>query len=140
MIKSGLQRASGMSVEAMVQGMIDTLNDALVDAGKHDRGNSAAGTRVRKAMQASRAQHRTCAFRFKLTRTLDLSNRFRPRFGFGQGGGLLRFREGEYLVLRPDLPFSAAIHKIGHSGFGLPTFRWCIPFYPWSQDNPLDRG
>ena len=41
-----------MSVEAMVQGMIDTLNDALGDAGKHDRGNSAAGTRVRKAMQA----------------------------------------------------------------------------------------
>ena len=40
-----------MSVEAMVQGMIDTLNEALVDAGKHDRGNSAAGTRVRKAMQ-----------------------------------------------------------------------------------------
>lgn len=36
----------------MVQGMIDTLNDALVDAGKHDRGNSAAGTRVRKAMQS----------------------------------------------------------------------------------------
>jgi len=35
----------------MVQGMIDTLNDALGDAGKHDRGNSAAGTRVRKAMQ-----------------------------------------------------------------------------------------
>ena len=41
-----------MSVEAMVQGMIDTLNDALGGAGKHDRGNSAAGTRVRKAMQA----------------------------------------------------------------------------------------
>ncbi len=41
-----------MSVEAMVQGMIDTLNDAMVDAAKHDRGNSAAGTRVRKAMQA----------------------------------------------------------------------------------------
>ena len=41
-----------MSVEAMVQGMIDTLNDALADAAKHDRGNSAAGTRVRKAMQA----------------------------------------------------------------------------------------
>ncbi|MEC9090664.1 MAG: histone H1, partial [Candidatus Thermoplasmatota archaeon] len=32
--------------------MIDTLNDAMVDAAKHDRGNSAAGTRVRKAMQA----------------------------------------------------------------------------------------
>ena len=43
-----------MSVEAMVQGMIDTLNEALVDAGKHDRGNSAAGTRVRKAMQATK--------------------------------------------------------------------------------------
>ncbi len=41
-----------MSAEAMVQGMIDTLNDAMVDAAKHDRGNSAADTRVRKAMQA----------------------------------------------------------------------------------------
>lgn len=41
-----------MSVEAMVQEMIDTLNDALGDAAKHDKGNSAAGTRVRKAMQA----------------------------------------------------------------------------------------
>ena len=54
MIKSGLQRAEGMSVADMVQGMIDTLNEALVDAGKHDRGNSAAGTRVRKAMQATK--------------------------------------------------------------------------------------
>ena len=41
-----------MSVETMVQGMIDALTDALGDAAKHDRGNSAAGTRVRKAMQA----------------------------------------------------------------------------------------
>ena len=41
-----------MSVESMVQGMIDTLNEALGDAAKHDRGNSAAGTRVRKAMQS----------------------------------------------------------------------------------------
>jgi len=40
-----------MSVESMVQGMIDTLTDAMGDAAKHDRGNSAAGTRVRKAMQ-----------------------------------------------------------------------------------------
>ena len=40
-----------MSVESMVQGMIDALNDALGDAGQHDRGNNAAGTRVRKAMQ-----------------------------------------------------------------------------------------
>ena len=43
--------AALMSVESMVQGMIDALNDALGDASKHDRGNSAAGTRVRKAMQ-----------------------------------------------------------------------------------------
>jgi len=41
-----------MSVESMVQGMIDALTDALGDAAKHDRGNSAAGTRVRKAMQS----------------------------------------------------------------------------------------
>jgi len=40
-----------MSVESMVQGMIDALTDAMGDATKHDRGNSAAGTRVRKAMQ-----------------------------------------------------------------------------------------
>ena len=40
-----------MSVEAMVQAMIDDLTAALVDAAKHDKGNSAAGTRVRKAMQ-----------------------------------------------------------------------------------------
>ena len=43
-----------MSVADMVQGTIDTLNDALGDAAKHDRGNSAAGTRVRKAMQATK--------------------------------------------------------------------------------------
>jgi hypothetical protein len=38
----------------MVQEMIDTLNEALGDAAKHDRGNSAAGTRVRKAMQSTK--------------------------------------------------------------------------------------
>ena len=43
-----------MSVADMVQGMMDTMNDALGDAAKHDRGNSAAGTRVRKAMQATK--------------------------------------------------------------------------------------
>jgi hypothetical protein len=31
--------------------MIDELTDSLADAAKHDRGNSAAGTRVRKTMQ-----------------------------------------------------------------------------------------
>ena len=44
-----------MSVEAMVQKMIDDLTAALVDAAKHDKGNSAAGTRVRKAMQEAKA-------------------------------------------------------------------------------------
>ncbi len=44
-----------MSVEAMVQAMIDDLTAALVDAVKHDKGNSAAGTRVRKAMQECKA-------------------------------------------------------------------------------------
>jgi hypothetical protein len=44
-----------MSVEAMVQAMIDDLTATLVDAAKHDKGNSAAGTRVRKAMQDSKA-------------------------------------------------------------------------------------
>lgn len=42
----------GMSVSDMVQGMIDELTAVMTDAGKHDGGNSAAGTRVRKAMQA----------------------------------------------------------------------------------------
>ena len=31
--------------------MIDELNETLADAAKHDGGNSAAGTRVRKSMQ-----------------------------------------------------------------------------------------
>jgi hypothetical protein len=39
----------------MVQKMIDDLTETLVDAAKHDKGNSAAGTRVRKAMQAAKA-------------------------------------------------------------------------------------
>jgi hypothetical protein len=34
-----------------IQSMIDTLSDALGDASKHDKGNKAAGTRLRKAMQ-----------------------------------------------------------------------------------------
>ncbi len=48
-------RQGFMSVEAMVQGMIDDLTESLGDAAKHDGGNSAAGTRVRKAMQSAKA-------------------------------------------------------------------------------------
>lgn len=44
-----------MSVETMLQGMIDTLEDAMKDAAKHDKGVNAAGTRVRKAMQSIKA-------------------------------------------------------------------------------------
>ncbi len=44
-----------MSVEAMVQTMIDDLTAALADAVKHDKGNAAAGTRVRKAMQGAKS-------------------------------------------------------------------------------------
>jgi flagellar hook-basal body complex protein FliE len=43
--------SSVMSVEAMLQNMIDELNDTLKDAAKHDKGVNAAGTRVRKTMQ-----------------------------------------------------------------------------------------
>jgi hypothetical protein len=39
----------------MVNMMIEDLNAALADAVKHDKGNAAAGTRVRKAMQAAKA-------------------------------------------------------------------------------------
>lgn len=35
--------------------MIDDLTAALVDAVKHDKGNAAAGTRVRKAMQQAKS-------------------------------------------------------------------------------------
>lgn len=41
-----------MSVREMVQDMINDLTDALEDAEKHDSGNGAAGTRIRKMMQA----------------------------------------------------------------------------------------
>ena len=41
-----------MSVEAMMQNMIDELPDAMKDAAKHDKGVNAAGTRVRKTMQS----------------------------------------------------------------------------------------
>ena len=53
--KDRFNSVRSMSVEAMVQAMIDELTTALGDAAKHDKGNSAAGTRVRKAMQACKA-------------------------------------------------------------------------------------
>ena len=41
-----------MSVREMIQDMINELTEAIGDAEKHDSGNNAAGTRVRKVMQA----------------------------------------------------------------------------------------
>ena len=43
-----------MSVEKMMHDMIELLEDAVGDAVKHDKGNKAAGTRVRKAMQSAK--------------------------------------------------------------------------------------
>ena len=53
--KSRLLCGQVMSVEALVQTMIDDLTAALGDAVKHDKGNAAAGTRVRKAMQDAKS-------------------------------------------------------------------------------------
>jgi hypothetical protein len=53
--KSRFHCGQDMSVEAMVQTMIDDLTAALADAVKHDKGNAAAGTRVRKAMQEAKS-------------------------------------------------------------------------------------
>ena len=44
-----------MSVREMIQDMINELTEALGDAKKHDSGNNAAGTRVRKVMQSCKS-------------------------------------------------------------------------------------
>ena len=45
-----------MSIEAKVQAIVDGLTVAVDDAAKFDKGNSAAGTRVRKAaMEATKS-------------------------------------------------------------------------------------
>jgi hypothetical protein len=41
-----------MTVREQVENLVETLTSVLDDAAKHDRGNAAAGTRVRKAMQS----------------------------------------------------------------------------------------
>ena len=40
-----------MTGREMIQDMINELTEAIADAEKHDSGNNAAGTRVRKVMQ-----------------------------------------------------------------------------------------
>ena len=44
-----------MTVREMIQDMINELTEALEDAVKHDSGNGAAGTRVRKVMQTCKS-------------------------------------------------------------------------------------
>ena len=44
-----------MSIEAMLQDMIDNLTETMKNAAKHDKGVNAAGTRVRKTMQGIKA-------------------------------------------------------------------------------------
>ncbi len=47
------------SVENLITQLIDNLNETLNDAVKHDNGNNAAGTRVRKAMQQLKTDAQT---------------------------------------------------------------------------------
>ena len=49
---SSLNVPRSMSVKDMIQDMINELTEVLTDAEKHDSGNNAAGTRVRKIMQS----------------------------------------------------------------------------------------
>ena len=42
-----------MSVTEELQKVIDALCDCMTDANKHERGNHAAGTRLRKALQTT---------------------------------------------------------------------------------------
>lgn len=46
-----LSPLNDMSVRDMIQDMINELAEAIGDAEKHDSGNNAAGTRIRKVMQ-----------------------------------------------------------------------------------------
>tara|TARA_Y100000310_G_scaffold164863_2_gene164612 strand:- start:7157 stop:7342 length:186 start_codon:yes stop_codon:yes gene_type:complete len=48
-----------MSAAASVQAMIDNLEALKADAEKHDKGQKAAGTRVRTAMQGIKADAQT---------------------------------------------------------------------------------
>ena len=40
-----------MTVTEAIEQLVEKLNSSLTDAGKHERGNHAAGTRLRKALQ-----------------------------------------------------------------------------------------
>jgi len=49
-----------MTVTEQVEEMIATLQNGLEDAAKHDRGNAAAGRRLRKDLQSIKIQAQAC--------------------------------------------------------------------------------
>ena len=54
-----------MSVRDMIQDMINELTEVLSDAEKHDSGNNAAGTRVRKIMQSCKGMAQDVCIRIQ---------------------------------------------------------------------------
>lgn len=50
------KKCAAPSVEELVMDISSILSNALTDATKFDKGNSSAGTRVRKAMQEIKAK------------------------------------------------------------------------------------
>ena len=75
-----------MTVREMIQDMINELTEAIADAEKHDSGNNAAGTRVRKVMQTCKSLAQDV--RVKVQETRILANRY------GQSFPLLRLSLG----------------------------------------------
>ena len=61
-----------MSIADMVQKMIDDLNETMADAVKSDKGNNAAMTRVRKAMQAAKGAAQDVRMQISSIRNLSL--------------------------------------------------------------------
>ena len=62
-----------MTVRDMIQDMINELTEAIADAEKHDSGNNAAGTRVRKVMQTCKSLAQDV--RVKIQGDKNLANR-----------------------------------------------------------------
>ena len=75
-----------MTVREMIQDMINELTEAIADAEKHDSGNNAAGTRVRKVMQTCKSLAQDV--RVKVQETRILANLY------GQSFPLLRLSLG----------------------------------------------
>ena len=59
-VKSGRDGSNAMNGEGRVIEMAGVLQEAQADAAKHDRGNAAAGRRVRKALQTVKVLAQEC--------------------------------------------------------------------------------